>query len=219
MKLSIVYDNEAKVGFISDWGFSCVIESGDWKILFDTGASGKILIHNLQQLGLQKEDIEIIALSHKHWDHIGGLSAVLHPDVAVCLPSSFPLGLKKYVAKNAARVVEVSEPKKIIPEVYTTGEVGIPVKEQSLVLETKGGEGVVVITGCAHPGLDAILEAAKVFGKLYGVIGGFHGFDKLEVLQGLQLIMPCHFTRRKKEILAMYPEKTAWCGAGGVIEL
>jgi 7,8-dihydropterin-6-yl-methyl-4-(beta-D-ribofuranosyl)aminobenzene 5'-phosphate synthase len=118
VKVSIVYDNEAKEGFISDWGFSCVIESGDWKILFDTGASGKILTHNLQQFGLQKEDIEIIALSHKHWDHIGGLSAVLHPEVAVCLPSSFPLGLKKYVAKNAARVVEVSEPKEIIPGEY-----------------------------------------------------------------------------------------------------
>ncbi len=40
-------------------------------------------------------------------------------------------------------------------------------KEQSLVLETKGGEGVVVLTGCAHLGLENILEAAKVFGELY----------------------------------------------------
>ncbi len=219
MRLSIVYDNEANEGFISDWGFSCLIESGDWKILFDTGASGEILLHNLQQLGIQKEDITVIALSHKHWDHIGGLRAVLHPGAAVCLPSTFPLKLKKAIAKKATRIVEVSEPKEIVPGVYTTGEVGIPVKEQSLVLETKGGKGVVVVTGCAHPGLEAILEAAKVFGKLYGVVGGFHGFDKLEVLRGLELIVPCHFTRRKQEIVDLYQDKVVRCSAGMVIEL
>jgi 7,8-dihydropterin-6-yl-methyl-4-(beta-D-ribofuranosyl)aminobenzene 5'-phosphate synthase len=220
VKLSIVYDNEAKKGFIGDWGFSCLIESGAWKILFDTGASGEILTHNLQRLGIEKEEITIIALSHKHWDHVGGLEAVLHPGVAVCLPSSLPLGLKKYVAKKAARIVEVSEPKEIVPGVYTTGDFGIPVKEQSLVLETTGGEGVVVVTGCAHPGLENILkEVETVFGRLYGVIGGFHGFDKLEVLQGLELIMPCHFTRRKNEIAKMYPEAIVGCGAGTVIEL
>jgi 7,8-dihydropterin-6-yl-methyl-4-(beta-D-ribofuranosyl)aminobenzene 5'-phosphate synthase len=219
VKLSIVYDNVAKEGFLSDWGFSCLIESGEWKILFDTGASGEILTHNLQRLGVQKEEITIIALSHKHWDHIGGLKAVIHPDVAVCLPRSFPLGLKKEIAKKVASFVEVSEPKEIVPMVYTLGDFGIPVKEQSLVLETKGGEGVVVLTGCAHPGLENILDAATVFGQLYGVIGGFHGFDKLEVLRGLKLIMPCHFTKRKKEIVALYPEQTVRCGAGEVIEL
>lgn len=217
MKLSIVYDNEAKEGFISDWGFSCLIETGERKILFDTGASGEILAHNLQQLGVQAEEIEIIALSHKHWDHVGGLVAVLHPGVAVCLPSSLPLSLKKHIAKKAAIIVEVSEPKEIVPGVYTTGDFGVPVKEQSLVLETK--EGVVLLTGCAHPGLENILEAAKAFGELYGVIGGFHGFDKLELLRELRLIMPGHGTVRKKEILEMYPEKAVRCEVGMVMEL
>lgn len=221
MKLSIVYDNEANKGFISDWGFSCLIETGDWHILFDTGASGEILVHNLQQVGIHKEDIEIIALSHKHWDHTGGLRAVLHPGVAVSLPSSFPLSFKKYVGKKVARLVEVSEPKEIVPGVYTTGELRIVrlLTEQSLVLKTKGGEGVVVVTGCGHPGLDTILEAAKAFGTLHGVIGGFHGFDKLELLHELELIVPCHGTIRKNEILRMYPGKAVRCGAGMVIEL
>ena len=217
MKLSIVYDNEAKEEFKSDWGFSCLIESGDRKILFDTGASGDILTYNMQQLGIQKEYIEIIALSHEHGDHTGGLGAVLHPSVTVYLPRSFSHRLKKNVAEKAARVVEVSEPKEIIPGVHTTGELGRGVKEQSLVLDTE--EGLVVLTGCAHPGLKIILEAATVFGELYGVIGGLHGYDKLESLQGLGLIMPCHCTIRKKEILGMYPERTVRCGTGGVIEL
>jgi 7,8-dihydropterin-6-yl-methyl-4-(beta-D-ribofuranosyl)aminobenzene 5'-phosphate synthase len=216
MKLRVIYDNEAKEGLKSNWGFSCLIESGDRKLLFDTGASSEILAYNMQQLGLRKEEIEIIALSHEHWDHIGGLDAVLHPGVAVYLPRSFSRRVKEEVAREAD-VFEVSEPRDIIPGVHTTGELGRGIREQSLVLDTE--EGVVVLTGCAHPGLETILEAAKVFGELYGVIGGFHGFDKLESLQGLKLIIPCHCTVLKKEILEMYPEKTLRCRAGMEIEL
>jgi 7,8-dihydropterin-6-yl-methyl-4-(beta-D-ribofuranosyl)aminobenzene 5'-phosphate synthase len=219
VKVKIVYDNEAKEGFLRDWGFSCLIEQGEWKILFDTGASGEILTHNLHQFGIQVEEIAIIALSHKHWDHIGGLRAVLHPGAAVCLPSSFPLGLKKAIAKKAARIVEVWDQKEIVPGVYTTGEVGRPVKEQSLVVRTSGNEGVIAIIGGAHPGLEQIMEAAKRIGALYGVIGGFHGFKKLELLGELSLIMPCHFTKRRKELLRLYPNTTVRCGAGAVIDL
>ena len=219
MKLRVVYDNEAKEGLESDWGFSCLIEAGGRKILFDTGASGEILSHNMRRLGIRREDIEIIALSHEHWDHIGGLEAVLHQNVAVYIPSSFTRGTKKRIEEKAAAVFEVSGPADIVPGVHTTGELGMMAKEQSLVLETKGSEDVVVLTGCAHPGLENILEAAKVFGELYGVIGGFHGFDKLKRLGGLKMIVPCHCTVRKEEIMRMYPEKAVWCGAGEIIEI
>ncbi|HDS45496.1 MAG TPA: MBL fold metallo-hydrolase [Methanomicrobia archaeon] len=219
MNVKIVYDSEAKEGFMRDWGFSCLIEQGVWKILFDTGASGAILTHNLNQFGAQVEDLAIIVLSHKHWDHIGGLRAALHPGVAVCLPSSFPLRLKKAIAKKAALVVEVSEPKEIIPGVYSTGEVGRPVKEQSLVLRTSDGEGVVAVVGGAHPGLEQIMAAARCIGDLHGIIGGFHGFKQLELLRDLKLIMPCHYTRRRKELLHLYPETAVRCGAGAVLTL
>jgi 7,8-dihydropterin-6-yl-methyl-4-(beta-D-ribofuranosyl)aminobenzene 5'-phosphate synthase len=46
VKLTIVYDNEVfQKGLRSDWGFSCLIEIEGRKILFDTGADGKILLH------------------------------------------------------------------------------------------------------------------------------------------------------------------------------
>jgi len=218
MRLRIVYDNEAKEGLESDWGFSCLIEAEE-KILFDTGASGEILSRNMQRLGIRREDIEIIVLSHDHWDHIGGLDAVLHPDVAVYVPSSFTRGTKGGIEKKAKAVVEVSGPADIVPGVHTTGELGIGIKEQSLVLETKGGRSVVVLTGCAHPGLENILEAGKVFGELYGAIGGFHGFGKLERLEELKMIAPCHCTVHKEEIMRMYPEKAVRCGAGEIIEI
>lgn len=219
MKLRIVYDNEAKEGLESDWGFSCLIEAEGRKILFDTGASSEILSHNMLRLGIRKEDIEIIALSHEHWDHIGGLDAALHQNATVYIPGSFTRGAKKRIEEKAAEVLEISGPADIVPGVHTTGELGAGIKEQSLVLETKGDKGVVVLTGCAHPGLETILEAAKGFGELYGAIGGFHGFAKLKLLEGLKMVMPCHCTVRKEEIMKMYPRKAIWCGAGEIIEV
>jgi 7,8-dihydropterin-6-yl-methyl-4-(beta-D-ribofuranosyl)aminobenzene 5'-phosphate synthase len=217
MKLRIVYDNETEGILKSDWGFSCLIEADNRTILFDTGASSDILSYNMKQLELKRESIEVIALSHEHWDHIGGLDAVLHPEVEVYLPGSFSSGLKKRIVKQVATVMEVSGPRDITPGVHTTGELGLMTKEQSLVLETEGG--VVVLTGCAHPGLENIVEAATYFGAVYGVIGGFHGFDNLKLLREITMIIPCHCTTRKKEIMAMYPDKVEWCGAGAVIEL
>jgi 7,8-dihydropterin-6-yl-methyl-4-(beta-D-ribofuranosyl)aminobenzene 5'-phosphate synthase len=214
--LRIVYDNEAQAGFKSDWGFSCLIETEDRNLLFDTGSSRDILAFNLQQLHVEINVIDTIVLSHEHGDHIGGLDAVLHPGVTVFVPSSFSRRFKRAVAQ-VADVVDVTLPREIVPGVYTTGELGAWQKEQSLVLDTP--KGMVVVTGCAHPGLEAILAAAATFGELYGVIGGFHGFSRLELLRELDLIVPCHCTAHKREILELYPEKTMRCGAGLVMEL
>lgn len=216
MRVRIVYDNEAQTGFKSDWGFSCLIETGDQNLLFDTGSSRDILAFNLQQLHVQREAIDTIVLSHEHGDHIGGLDAVLHPGNTVFVPSSFSRRFKHAVAQ-VAEVVDVTLPREIVPGVYTTGELGAWQKEQSLVLDTPNG--MVVVTGCAHPGLETILVAAATFGELYGAIGGFHGFNRLELLRELDLIVPCHCTAHKREILERYPEKTERCGAGMVMEL
>jgi len=212
----IVIDNEAQPGFKSDWGFSCLIETGNQNLLFDTGYSGDILAFNLQQFHVQRETIDTIVLSHEHSDHVGGLNAVLHPGVTVFMPRSFSRRFKHAVAQ-VAEVVDVTLPRAIVPDVYTTGELGAGQKEQSLVLETP--KGMVVVTGCAHPGLEAIIAAAATFGKLYSVIGGFHSFNQLELLREFDLIVPCHCTAHKREILARYPEKTKRCGSGMVLEL
>lgn len=214
--MRIVYDNEAQTGFKSDWGFSCMIEMGDRNILFDTGSSRDILAFNLQQVNVESDVFDTIVLSHEHGDHTGGLDAVLHPGMRVFVPSSFSSNFKRAVAQ-IAEVIDVALPQEIVPGVYTTGELGAWQKEQSLVLDTPNG--MVVVTGCAHPGLETILGVAATFGGLYGVIGGFHSFDKLELLRELDLIVPCHCTAHKREILELYPEKTKRCGAGMVLEL
>ena len=69
---------------------------------------------------------------------------------------------------------------------------------QSLVVRTD--DGLTVINGYAHLGLESVLRVASKLGKIYGVIGGFHGFSKLEVLRRVSLIVSCHCTMRKKEL-------------------
>jgi len=77
----------------------------------------------------------------------------------------------------------------------------------------------LVITGCAHPGLEKIIEKAGQLGAIYGVVGGFHGFSKLERLQEIELIAPCHCTQHKQEIKQRYPAQFREIKAGSIIEI
>jgi len=213
MKVTIVYDNESrKHGLKADWGFSCLIEVENMPpILFDTGAIGSILLHNMRELEIAPEAIGIIVISHAHWDHTGGLQDILrlNKDAQVYLPKSFMLPI------SGRKVVVVGDATQIGENVFTTGE--LKGMEQSLAVSTD--KGVLVIVGCSHPGVGHIIDAAAEFGEVYGIIGGLHGFSDFERLKGLSLIYPCHCTQYKSEILHMFPEKCVECGAGMVLEL
>ena len=77
MKLTITYNNEAKEGFSSGWGFSCLIEADNKKILFDTGDEPTGLLSNMKKLDINPKDIDTVVISHNHWDHTGGLQGFL----------------------------------------------------------------------------------------------------------------------------------------------
>ncbi len=63
--------------FIADHGVAFYIETPEKTILFDTGAKGNILLHNMKALDLDPDAIETIVLSHGHWDHSGGIIGLL----------------------------------------------------------------------------------------------------------------------------------------------
>lgn len=182
----VVYDNNRYDDRLkTDWGFSCYLEGLEKIILFDTGGNGKILISNLEKMGLTPEKIEVVVLSHIHGDHTGGLDELLsrNPRVEVWLPADFPEHFKAGIRKKGARVIEVSNTSQICRGAFTSGVIEGKISEQSLVLDT--GRGLVVITGCAHPGIVKILtEVNKSFQKdFYLVFGGFHlgSFSRAEI--------------------------------------
>lgn len=216
MRLITVYDNEVyatEPELKAGWGFSCLIE-GKTTILFDTGWDGNLLLSNMEHLGIDPSAIDIVVLSHEHWDHAGGLSTLLHvSDPVVYVPSSLSKRLIGEIS-NLTEVHEVStKALKIVEGVYSTGVLGNDVKEQALVLE-----GGLVLTGCAHPGVEAILERAGELMPIRGLMGGLHSFSQLHLLSGMSLLSPCHCTVHKERIAKLYPEQYVRNGVGRVIE-
>ncbi len=216
MRCTIVYDNSGGDGLEAGWGFSCLVEAHGKKVLFDTGDDGKALLSNMKKLGIDPQSVDCLFLSHGHMDHCGGIGQFLDVkgSLPVYAPESACPALERVIG-GKAQLLPVSGPRELFAGFFTTGELdGI---EQSLVVSCDKGN--VVVCGCSHPGLENIIERALGFGEVYGVIGGFHGFDKLSALEGIRLIAPCHCTARKSEIEARFPESYAECSAGEVFEV
>ncbi len=78
--------------FLAEHGLSLLVTvwQGEEKhtILFDTGYTKIGVLHNIEQLGLNIEDIEVIVLSHGHMDHTGSLNRILDK-----IPGTIPLVL------------------------------------------------------------------------------------------------------------------------------
>ncbi len=167
LDLTIVYDNNAyNEKLETRWGFSCLIEGLEKTILFDVGGEGSVLLKNMEKLKIEPKTIDIIILSHIHHDHIGGLSDFLreNPLVTVYMPSSLPQSVKDKVKDAGAKLVEVRSSIEICKNAYSTGELGAWIKEESLIIKTS--KGLVIITGCAHPGIVNIVEKAKEILKI-----------------------------------------------------
>lgn len=204
--MTILYDNNpGGSGLRTGWGFSCLVQADGGEVLFDTGGYWETLSQNMEALGVDPKSIDTVVLSHIHGDHTGGLWGFLkvNPDVTVWLPESFPGAFKESVRESGARVMEVGEDTMCIaPNVFTTGEMGTSIKEQSLVVRSK--KGLVVVTGCAHPGVVNIVRRAKetFVEDIYLVLGGFHLFGSseeairsiVEELRklGVRKVAPCH---------------------------
>ncbi|MFO8008490.1 MAG: MBL fold metallo-hydrolase [Candidatus Brocadiia bacterium] len=203
--LTIVYDSYGRrTDLGKDWGFACMVEGPEKTILFDTGGDGQILMSNIEALGLDPDAVDAVVLSHEHRDHIGGLAAFLerNSDVTVYVPEVYVRHVQATVDEAGARLVAVDKPVRICPGAWSTGQVRRGRVEQALALQTP--DGLVVITGCAHPGVVQMVGAAREAhgGPVALVMGGFHlrsaGREELMTVrreleaQEVRCVAPCH---------------------------
>ncbi len=142
MKVTCVVDNAAKRSsrFWGEHGLAFLIEAEGKCILFDTGQSGEVLLHNLDELGVKPQEIEALALSHAHYDHTGGLEALLKRASGLSI-FAHPDFFRERFSRHGERVEFIgppltrealaeraelhlsAKPVEIIPGVWTTGEI------------------------------------------------------------------------------------------------
>ncbi len=233
LTITIIYDNNPyKQDLETNWGFSAFITGTEKKILFDTGG-GRLLLDNMEKLAIEPDSIDVVVLSHIHRDHTGGLAGFLEKNssVTVYLPSAFPKKFKDNVHNYGAKIIEVNESLQICENVYSTGQLGKLIKEQSLIIKTD--KGLVLITGCAHPGIVKIVNIAKdlLNNDIFLVMGGFHlewmtkcGIEKIISAfknLGISYVGPCHCSGHKARSLfeKHFDSHYINIGAGKVINL
>lgn len=183
VSVHVIYDNYvSRKGTKADWGFSVFIEGFDKGILFDTGTRPEIFELNLNHIGIDPSAIDLLVLSHEHYDHTGGISSLMKmkTDIPVLMPVSFSAGFKQQMVSLGLKPVMVNAPSMICQYLYTSGEFEFQIPEEALILDTK--KGLVVLTGCAHPGIINMLRKIRNdFSKnIYMVCGGFHLMNKTD---------------------------------------
>ncbi|MEA3376120.1 MAG: MBL fold metallo-hydrolase [Chloroflexota bacterium] len=141
MDLTCVVDNAVQRSspFWGEHGAAFLIQTAGGRVLFDTGQSGTVLLHNLNLLEVAAVTIDAVALSHAHYDHTGGLPMLLeYLDRGTPLYANPDLFRERYSVRDdgledigmpltredlTARLsLALSpEPQQILPGLWTTG--------------------------------------------------------------------------------------------------
>jgi len=177
-RLIVVVDNNPGPEKLETaWGISIYVEVDSVRLLFDTGPSPELLKKNLEALGISIADINAVVISHEHGDHAGGLVAVAEakPGATVYIPAGASSSLKERIEKLGLKPVGISKATVLAKGVAVTAPLRGPPYEIALLIVVEG-KGLIVVTGCAHPGVDNIvMYAHNVTGlPVYAVVGGFH---------------------------------------------
>lgn len=105
MKITALTENTSKNNLPSEHGLSLYIETENNTILFDTGQSG-LFAENAKKLGLDLSSVDIMVLSHGHYDHGGGIKEFLK------LNKTAPVYMSKYAFEphyNGERYIGLDE--------------------------------------------------------------------------------------------------------------
>ena len=269
-RITILYDSFGKNPALTmDWGFAALVEYAGKRILFDTGGNPDILARNAATKNVDLTRLDFVVMSHRHGDHMGGLTYVLkvNPNVKIYAPkersgvygddqpsstwyrkdASLPAEQRYYrgappeilhmgAAWPGAHFQLIDKNIEIAPGMYLIALVSdkpgtLELKELSLAI--KSPQGLILIVGCSHPGVERIVhEAASIDSHLYILFGGLHEVQATDaevdriaaVLHDqykLERVAPGHCTG-EPEFAALkraFGDHYVYAGVGSVVDL
>jgi 7,8-dihydropterin-6-yl-methyl-4-(beta-D-ribofuranosyl)aminobenzene 5'-phosphate synthase len=211
-RITILYDAFGKdAAMTKDWGYAALVEINGKRILFDTGDDPGIFAKNVKAKGVDLTKLDFVVLSHRHGDHVGGVSHLLavNPKVKIYapkdglggifgsdIPSTFyrkdealpaekryydgtpPDIMKLGTVFPGANIQLIDKTIELAPSITLIALVSDApgtkeLKELSLAINTP--DGIVLVVGCSHPGIESIVaEAAKINPHIHFIVGGFH---------------------------------------------
>lgn len=210
-RITVLYDAFGMAPALrKDWGYAALVEVGGKRILFDTGNNGETLAANAKALGIDLTRLDMVVMSHRHGDHMGGLAYLLsvNPKVPIYAPKEgfgvyggdLPGGFyrknealaprQRYYDGKPPEVMRfgaawpgadfrlVDKTVEVAPGLHLISLVSdkpgtLELRELSLAVATP--EGLALVVGCSHPGIDRIVEAAtKIDPRVHLIAGGLH---------------------------------------------
>lgn len=225
LRLTVLVDNRSAVpGVESDWALSILVETGEARVLFDTGANPSILARNAERLGVDLRGIDAVVLSHRHMDHAGGIPALHGLRVPVYYPAGSGERLRRYIEGHGLVPVENRDVTRVAGDVYAGKPFpsSIGVWEQAGAVLYRGR--LYVLVGCSHPGVDVLAEhmVESLGGEPWLVIGGMHRpprerLDRLVEL-GFHKIAPIHCSgdEAREYLASRHRDRFLDAGAGSV---
>ena len=210
-RITVLYDAFGKnAAMTKDWGYAALVEVNGKRILFDTGNDPEVFAKNVKAKGVDLTKLDFVVMSHRHGDHMGGLTYLLsvNPKVTIYAPKegfgvygsdllskfyrkaeSLPVEMRYYdgtppeimkfgTAFPGANIHLIDKTTEVAPGITLLALVSDApgtkeLKELSLAISTP--DGIVLVVGCSHPGIEVIVaEAAKINPHIHLIAGGFH---------------------------------------------
>jgi 7,8-dihydropterin-6-yl-methyl-4-(beta-D-ribofuranosyl)aminobenzene 5'-phosphate synthase len=151
-RITVLYDAFGKDAMTKDWGYAALVEINGKRILFDTGDDPAILAKNVKA--------KSVDLTRRYYDGA--------PPEIMRFGTAFP-GANIQLIDKTTEVAPGITLIALVSDAPGTKEL----KELSLAINTP--DGIVLVVGCSHPGIETIVaEAAKINPHIRFIAGGFH---------------------------------------------
>ncbi|MCF8299397.1 MAG: MBL fold metallo-hydrolase [Saprospiraceae bacterium] len=208
MQLSVLTENTANGRFVAEHGLSYLIQQDETTLLFDSGYSD-VFLKNAKALNIDLSEVEIVVLSHGHWDHGNGLKHLKNKKL-ICHPYAFIKRYRKldntfvgldcdfFNLQKKFKIVNTTKPYKISESIFFLGEIprinSFESKTTSFVdahgtddfipddsaLAVISNDELIVVSGCDHSGICNIVEYAKKISGINKIRAVMGGFHLSE---------------------------------------